>query len=85
MNEVAWLIECNLPGVGRAEWFTAGPIRSGKVEFSPGADKAVRFSRRTDAQVVLDWLAVNEQLLISHCNYFEVYSVTEHMWICGIE
>jgi hypothetical protein len=84
MNEIAWLIELNLPHpASRPEWFVGGPINS--VEFSTDANKAMRFSRRQDAQAMLDWLSINEKLLIMHINVPEMYKVTEHMWLDTIK
>jgi len=79
-QSIAWLIELNLiPNRGRAEWFVGGPTNS--VEFSSDPNKAVRFCRRQDAQAVLDWLRVNEKLLVSAPNADVFYSVTEHIWV----
>jgi hypothetical protein len=79
-DEIAWLIELNLPhSTASPEWFIGGPINS--VEFSNDSLKAVRFSRRRDAQAMLDWLSINEKLLVMHENVPTMYSVTEHIWI----
>lgn len=75
---VAWLIEQNLPHLP-AEWFIGGPINS--VEFSSDPSKPMRFSRRQDAQSMLDWLRCNNKLLCVESNIESFYRVTEHMWI----
>jgi len=74
--EVAWLIECSL--FPRPEWLCARSCNC--VEFSSDPNKATRFSRRADAQGVLDLLKGLDKLDVMPPLVYEFYKVTEHMW-----
>lgn len=76
---VAWLIERNLHELIGPEWFVGGPTNS--VDFSKDPDKVMRFSRRQDAQSMLDWLRRNNKLHCVESNVEHYYKVTEHLWV----
>ena len=86
-EETAWLIELSqLPGVIGPEWLTSTtwhqrwPKEKAEVwKFSPDPNDAIRFSRKEDAQRILD-------ILIAFCGCHEPFNrrdliVTEHVWM----
>ncbi len=76
--EIAWLIEYTLPHCPPT-W--AMLRRSNCFDATSDANKATRFSRREDAQAVLDQLTGMEKLPVSSENVGHYFKVTEHMWV----
>jgi len=66
-DEVAWLIERDGAN-GRPEWV----FNDGVFNFTPNPHRAIRFSRREDAEMI--------------CHIFEGepgLKITEHMWLAS--
>ena len=74
---VAWLIEYVLPHLP-PQW--AMLRRSNCLDFTDDANRATRFSRREDAQAVLDQFTGMEKLPVTSVNVEHYFKVTEHMW-----
>lgn len=74
----AWLIEYTLPHCP-PQW--AMLRRSNCLDTTADANKATRFSRREDAQAVLDQLTGMEKLPCISENVSHYFTVTEHMWV----
>ena len=64
-DEVGWLIEKSIDGA--PQWLTA----AWEFGWTPDADKAIRFSRRQDAEQIASMME-NEPI-----------SITEHTWVSG--
>lgn len=82
-QEFAWLIELSIPNAPFPQYFIGG--LSVSIDFSADVNKAIRFSRREDAQGILTFLIVNQKYLISKPNVLEFCKVTEHGWVGKIE
>lgn len=78
-SEIAWLIEENMDALIGPNWFVGGPTNA--VEFSNDPNRAMRFSRRRDAQAMLDFLRCHNKLWCVDGNVGHYFKVTEHMWV----